>query len=35
MNSVILKIDQIIEERSLLEHPFYQTWYEGKLTRDA
>jgi len=35
MNSLILKIDQIIEERSLLEHPFYQTWSEGKLTRDA
>ena len=35
MNSLILKIDQIIEERSLLEHPFYQTWSEGKLTHDA
>ena len=35
MSSLILKIDQIIEERSLLEHPFYQTWSEGKLTRDA
>jgi len=35
MNSLILKIDQIIEERSLLGHPFYQTWSEGKLTRDA
>jgi len=35
MSSLILKIDQIIEERSLLGHPFYQTWSEGKLTRDA
>ena len=35
MNHFILKIDQIIEERSLLEHPFYQTWSEGKLTHDA
>ena len=35
MSSLILKIDQIIEERSLLVHPFYQTWSEGKLTRDA
>ena len=35
MNPFILKIDQIIEERSLLEHPFYQTWSEGKLTHDA
>ena len=35
MNSLILKIDQIIEERSLLEHPFYQTWSEGKLTHNA
>ena len=35
MSCLILKIDQIIEERSLLGHPFYQTWSEGKLTRDA
>ena len=35
MNSLIQKIDRIIEERSLLNHPFYQTWYDGKLTHEA
>jgi len=35
MNSLIQKIDRIIEERSLLNHPFYQTWSDGKLTREA
>jgi len=35
MNSLIHKIDRIIEERSLLKHPFYQTWSDGKLTHEA
>ncbi len=35
MNSLIQKIDRIVEERSLLNHPFYQTWSDGKLTRAA
>ena len=35
MSSLIQKIDRIIEERSLLNHPFYQTWSDGKLTREA
>ena len=35
MDSLIQKIDRIIEERSLLKHPFYQTWSDGKLTREA
>jgi len=35
MNSLIQEIDRIIEERSLLNHPFYQTWSDGKLTREA
>ena len=35
MNSLTQKIDQIIEERSLLKHPFYQTWSDGKLTHEA
>ena len=35
MNHLIQKIDRIIEERSLLKHPFYQTWSDGKLTREA
>ena len=35
MDSLLQKIDRIIEERSLLNHPFYQTWSDGKLTREA
>ena len=35
MNSLIHKIDRIIEERSLLNHPYYQTWSDGKLTHEA
>jgi len=35
MNSLIQNLDRIIEERSLLKHPFYQTWSDGKLTREA
>ena len=35
MNHLIQKIDRIIEERSLLKHPFYQAWSDGKLTREA
>jgi len=35
MSSSIQKIDRIIEERSLLKHPFYQTWSDGKLTHEA
>jgi len=35
MSSLIQKIDRIIEERSLLKHPFYQTWSDGELTRGA
>ncbi len=33
--SVIKKIDEMIEERSLLKHPFYQMWSDGKLTRES
>lgn len=29
------RIDSLIEERSLLKHPFYQTWQKGELTLDA
>jgi len=35
MRPLIQKIDRIIEERSLLKHPFYQSWSDGKLTREA
>ena len=31
MLSIIQKIDQIIDERSLLKHPFYEMWSDGKL----
>jgi len=29
------RIDALIEERSLLKHPFYQKWQAGELTLDA
>ncbi len=29
------RIDGLIEERSLLKHPFYQKWQAGELTLDA
>ncbi|MGQ0794815.1 MAG: TenA family transcriptional regulator [Nitrosopumilaceae archaeon] len=35
MNSLIKKIDELIEKQSLLKHPFYVMWSEGKLTIDA
>ena len=35
MSHLIQEIDRIIEERSLLKHPFYQSWADGKLTREA
>lgn len=28
------KIDEIISEKSMLKHPFYVAWTEGKLTRE-
>ena len=31
MSELIKKIDQIIEDKSLLNHPFYEMWSEGKL----
>ena len=33
--NVIQQINEIIEERSLLKHPFYQMWSDGKLTQDS
>ena len=33
--NVIQKIDQIIEERSLLKQPFYEMWSDGKLTPES
>ena len=29
------EIDRLIEERSLLKHPFYQAWQRGELTLDS
>lgn len=33
-NSLVERIDAEVEKRSLLKHPFYQMWSEGKLTVD-
>jgi len=33
--NIIKKIDDMIEERSLLKHPFYQSWSDGKLTQES
>ena len=33
--SIIKQIDEMIEERSLLKHPFYQMWSDGKLTQES
>ncbi len=33
--NIIQKIDEMIEEKSLLKHPFYQMWSDGKLTRES
>jgi pyrroloquinoline-quinone synthase len=35
MDSLSKRIDNIIEEKSLLKHPFYQMWSEGKLSVDS
>lgn len=35
MSNLIKKIDEMIEERSLLKHPFYQMWSDGKLTIES
>ena len=35
MNSLSKKIDDIIEQKSLLKHPFYQMWSDGKLSIDS
>ncbi|HXV66365.1 MAG TPA: iron-containing redox enzyme family protein [Nitrosopumilaceae archaeon] len=35
MNSLIQNIDELIEERSLLKHPFYQMWSDGKLSLES
>ena len=35
MPSIADEIDALIEERSLLKHPFYQAWQRGELTLDT
>ncbi|MDC8437411.1 MAG: iron-containing redox enzyme family protein [Candidatus Nitrosotenuis sp.] len=35
MNSLSKKIDDIIEQKSLLKHPFYQMWSDGKLSSES
>lgn len=33
--NIIKRIDEMIEKRSLLKHPFYQMWSDGKLTQES
>ncbi|MGI0046875.1 MAG: TenA family transcriptional regulator [Nitrosotalea sp.] len=35
MNSLIERIDKIVEEQSLLKHKFYVMWNEGKLSLES
>jgi len=35
MSSLIKRIDEMIDERSLLKHPFYEMWSDGKLSLDS
>lgn len=35
MNSFLRQVDQIIKEHQMLDHPFYQAWNMGKLSREA
>ena len=33
--NIIKRIDDMIEQKSLLKHPFYQMWSDGKLTQES
>ena len=33
--NLVKRIDEMIEERSLLKHPFYEMWSDGKLTVES
>lgn len=35
LHMLVKRIDQEIEKRSLLKHPFYQMWSEGKLSKES
>ena len=35
MNSLVKRIDELIEKQSLLKHQFYVMWSEGKLSLDS
>ncbi len=35
VSDIIKRIDEKIAEKSILKHPFYQNWKEGKLTRES
>lgn len=35
MSNLIKRIDEMIEERSLLKHPFYQMWSDGALKLES
>jgi pyrroloquinoline-quinone synthase len=35
MSLLIKKIDELIEQHSLLKHPFYQMWSDGKLSVES
>jgi pyrroloquinoline-quinone synthase len=34
MNKLVYMIDQIVEKKSLLKHPFYKMWSKGELSLD-
>ena len=35
MPTIADEVDRLIEERSLLKHPFYQAWQRGDLSLDT
>ena len=35
MGKLVQTIDEMIEEKSLLKHPFYEMWSDGKLTQES
>lgn len=35
MSRLVSRIDELVQEYSLLKHPFYQMWTDGKLTQES